>query len=214
MRGRSPGFCGGGLRERFAADHTNESGAPAEAGYDAAAAGGSSPLVATLTAPTHAPKAGEPWAYTIRATHRAGKPIEGTATVTVVAAAGQVIDGVGISPASITATVPSSPGIAYGRWRVTTPAGTAVSDLVFSIPGPTLTGFSPLSGSPGSTVTLTGADLSDVTSISLGLVDTSFTITSPTSITATVPSGGLSYGRWRATNSVGTAVDFDVFTVS
>ena len=58
--------------------------------------GGSSPLVATLTAPTHAPKAGEPWAYTIRATHRAGKPIEGTATVTVVAAAGQVIDGVGI----------------------------------------------------------------------------------------------------------------------
>jgi len=96
MRGRSPGFCGGGLRERFAADHTNESGAPAEAGYDAAAAGGSSPLVATLTAPTHAPKAGEPWPYTIRATNRAGKPIEGTATVTVVAAAGQVIDGVGI----------------------------------------------------------------------------------------------------------------------
>ena len=118
------------------------------------------------------------------------------------------------SPTSITATVPSSPGLAYGRWRVTTPAGTAVDDLVFSIPGPTLTGFSPLSGSPGSTVTLTGADLSDVTSVSLGLVDTSFTTTSPTSITATVPSAGLSYGRWRATNSVGTAVDFDIFTVS
>jgi len=49
-----------------------------------------------LTAPTPTPAVGEPWPYTIRVTDRRGKPVQGTATVTVVTPSGQKIDGVGI----------------------------------------------------------------------------------------------------------------------
>lgn len=54
-----------------------------------------SKLIATLTAPTHKPTAGEPWPYAIRVTNSAGKAVSGTATVTVETATGQVVDGVG-----------------------------------------------------------------------------------------------------------------------
>lgn len=35
------------------------------------------------------------WPYTIRVTDRTSRPVEGTATITVVTAAGEVVDGVG-----------------------------------------------------------------------------------------------------------------------
>lgn len=52
-------------------------------------------LRVALTAPTHTPAAGEPWPYTIHVTDRDGKPVQGTATVTVVTADGKTVDGVG-----------------------------------------------------------------------------------------------------------------------
>ena len=77
---------------------------------------------------------------------------------------------------------------------------------------PIVTGFSPSGGAAGSTVVLTGTGFANITEVSLGFVPASFTVDSPTRITVTVPSG-LEYGRWRVTNAVGTAVDYDVFTL-
>jgi uncharacterized protein YjiK len=115
------------------------------------------------------------------------------------------------SPTQITATVP--PGVAYGYWRVTTGAGTAVSPLVFTVASPTITGFSPASGGVGGTVTISGARFTGTTSVTLGFVSASFTVDSPTQITATVPPG-VSYGRWRVANPVWTAAHPVVFTVT
>jgi thermitase len=115
------------------------------------------------------------------------------------------------SPTQITATVP--PGVGYGYWRVTTGAGTSVSPLVFTVSSPTISTYSPASGGVGSTVTVTGTRFTGTTSVTLGFVNASFTVDSPTQITATVPSG-VSYGRWRVSNPVWTAIDPVVFTVT
>jgi thermitase len=114
------------------------------------------------------------------------------------------------SPTQVTATVP--PGVGYGYWRVTTGGGTSVSPHVFTVSSPTISSFSPLSGGVGSTVTIAGAGFTGATSVTLGFVNASFTVDSPTQITATVPPG-VSYGRWRVVNAVWTAADPVVFTV-
>jgi thermitase len=114
------------------------------------------------------------------------------------------------SPTQITATVPA--GVSYGRWRATTGSGTVASD-VFTVSAPTIAGYSPTSGGVGTTVTLTGSNFSDVTSVTLGYVAASFTVDSPTQITATVPAG-LSYGRWRIANPVWTAAHSVVYSVT
>ena len=115
------------------------------------------------------------------------------------------------SPTQITAAVP--PGVGYGYWRVTTGVGTVLSPLVFTVSSPNISSFSPASGGVGSTVTVTGTNLSGATSVTLGFVNASFTVDSPTQITATVPVG-VSYGRWRVANPVWTAADPLVFTVT
>jgi hypothetical protein len=115
------------------------------------------------------------------------------------------------SPTQITATVP--PGLSYGRWRVTTPGGTAVNELVFTVTPPEIASFSPASGSTGSNVTITGSGFLNVSQVTLGNVNASFTVDSPTRITATVPAG-LEYGRWRVLTPQWTAVDPIVYTVT
>jgi thermitase len=115
------------------------------------------------------------------------------------------------SATQITAVVPA--GVAYGRWRVTGPGGTAVSALVGSVPLPTITGISSQHAGTGSTVTITGGGFQDATGVTLGFVPVgAYTVNSPTSITATIPSG-LEYGRFRVTTPVGTGVSATVFTV-
>ena len=114
------------------------------------------------------------------------------------------------SSTQIRAIVPL--GVGYGYWRVTTGAGTSVSPLVFTVSSPAISSFSPTNGGVGSTVTITGAGFTGATSVTLGFVNASFTVDSPTQITATVPPG-VSYGRWRVANPVWTAVDPVVFTV-
>src|SRR5438874_13350691 len=90
------------------------------------------------------------------------------------------------SPTQITAAIPAD--VAYGRWRVSNAFGTGASDLVGSVPLPTITGISSQYGAPGSTVTITGSGFSDVTDVTLGFVAvSSYTVASPTSIVATVP---------------------------
>ena len=115
------------------------------------------------------------------------------------------------SPTQITATVPS--GVAYGRWRVTTGAGTLLNELVFTVTPPDITSFAPGTGATGSAVTITGSGFLNVSSVTLGNVSATFTVNSPTQITATVPAG-VAYGRWRVITPLWTAADPIVFSVT
>src|SRR5436190_12482479 len=111
------------------------------------------------------------------------------------------------SPTSITAVVPAGTP-SPGRWRVVTPDGTAVYDPLFTVTGtPTITSVSPGSGPVGTAVTISGSNFT--TNSTVTFYDTpspSFTVNSPTSITAVVPAGTPSPGRWRVINPAYTAV--------
>jgi hypothetical protein len=74
-----------------------------------------------------------------------------------------------------------------------------------SVPAlPTITSFSPTSGGQGAQVTITGTNLSQATSVSFGSVTASFfTVTSPTTIIATVGAGAS--GSVSVTTPGGTA---------
>ncbi len=116
------------------------------------------------------------------------------------------------SSTQITATVPA--GVSFGRWRVTTPAFTAVDyDVFTTTPARTDFTFSPAVGAPATTVTLTGTGFATATSVTLGYVPGTFTVDSPTQITATVPQR-VEYGRWRINSAAGTLVNEIVFSVS
>jgi Ca2+-binding RTX toxin-like protein len=77
---------------------------------------------------------------------------------------------------------------------------------------PTVTSFSPASGAVGSTVTLTGTNLSGATAVRLGGVAAAFTVDAPTTITATVPAQGVT-GPFSVTTPGGTATSASSFTV-
>lgn len=114
------------------------------------------------------------------------------------------------SPTRITAIVP--PGQPYGRWRVATPLGVAVSSAVFSVPLPQVLELDRLLAPVGAAVTITGSGFDDVRSVTMGFVETGFTVHSSTRITAVVPPG-QPLGRWRVTNAAGTGVGDVVFAV-
>jgi alpha-tubulin suppressor-like RCC1 family protein len=92
------------------------------------------------------------------------------------------------SPTSITATAP--PGSGTVAVSVTTPSGTSppvAADLYTYVPPPQLTKLSPKAGTTagGTTVTITGANFVDVTSVKFGAVPaSSFVVNSSTTITA------------------------------
>jgi IPT/TIG domain/Fibronectin type III domain/Calcineurin-like phosphoesterase len=119
------------------------------------------------------------------------------------------------SNTSITAVVPAGTP-SPGRWRVVTPDGTAVYDAAFTVTGtPTITSVSPTSGAVGSAVTITGSNLANVTKVTFyDSPSPSWTLNSPTSITAVVPAGTPSPGRWRVVNPAYTAVYDPTFTVT
>jgi len=81
-------------------------------------------------------------------------------------------------------------GATAGPVSVTTPLGTAISPDDFVVLGkePFINSFSPLSGKPGDVITLTGVNFSDALAVLFnGLNASSFSVTSPTQIRATVP---------------------------
>ena len=97
------------------------------------------------------------------------------------------------SPTQITAVAPAGSGIR--DVTVTTPSGTSAAsraDLYTYIPAPTVTGISPTSGpdSGGTTVTITGTDLSGTTDVEFGSTPaTDVSGDGPTQLTATAPPG-------------------------
>jgi len=116
------------------------------------------------------------------------------------------------SDTQITASVPK--GATTGTISVTTPDGTGVSNVDFSIPcPPTITSFSPTSGAVGTSVTINGTNFTGATSVKFATTSASFTVNSNTQITATVPSGATT-GRISVTTPAGTATSSGTFTVA
>ena len=115
-----------------------------------------------------------------------------------------------LSSTTITAIVNNG---ATGNVSVVTPNGTAAR-AVFTYGAasgpPTITGFSPASGTYGDTVTIQGINLSQVGTISFGnQTALSYTIESDTVITAVVGTGTT--GNINATASAGNATSASVF---
>ena len=81
-------------------------------------------------------------------------------------------------------------------------------------PPPTITSFTPTSGATGSSVTITGTNLTGTTAVTFGGIGGgTFTVDSPTQITATVPTLALT-GPISVTTPGGTATSSTSFTVS
>ena len=115
------------------------------------------------------------------------------------------------SPSQITATVPA--GAATGQIAVTTPGGTATSSNAFTVtPGPTISTFSPTSGSVGKSIRVNGTNFTGATSVRFNGVSASFTVDSSTQITAIVPAGA-STGKISVVTPSGTATSTGNFTV-
>ncbi|MCY1078835.1 IPT/TIG domain-containing protein [Archangium lansingense] len=114
------------------------------------------------------------------------------------------------SDTRVTAKVPD--GAFSGPITIVTDAGSASSSTSFTvIPEPEPTGFSPRYGAAGTTVTLTGNNLTGATEVSFDGDDAAFTVVDSTRITATVPSGATT-GELRVYTPDGSAT-FGVFTV-
>ena len=97
------------------------------------------------------------------------------------------------SPTSITVTAP--PGVlGLNDITVTTPGGTsptsAADRFTYTVPpAPAVTKVAPASGPNGTFVTVTGTNFAGATAVNFGANASTFTVNSPTSISATVPPG-------------------------
>lgn len=107
-----------------------------------------------------------------------------------------------VDASTITATLTTG---ATGDVSVTGPGGTGtLTGFTFIYPVPTITGISPASATEGETVTITGTNFSNTTTVSFGgTAATSFTVVSNTEIKAIVGAG--SSGNISVTTPVGTA---------
>ena len=115
------------------------------------------------------------------------------------------------SATQITATVPAN--ATTGPLSVATSAGAATSAASFTV-APRIASFTPIGGSPGTRITIAGANFSRATAVTFG-VNATFTVDSTTQITATVPDGATT-GKIGVTTAVGTATspsDFSVTTM-
>jgi hypothetical protein len=116
------------------------------------------------------------------------------------------------SATAIQATVPS--GATTGPISVTTPSGTATSagDFTVTAAPPTITSFGPTSGPVGTSVQINGTSLDGASTVTFNGVSANFTVTSSTTIQATVP-GAATTGAISVTTPGGTATSANSFTV-
>ncbi|MET9470838.1 MULTISPECIES: IPT/TIG domain-containing protein [unclassified Streptomyces] len=111
-----------------------------------------------------------------------------------------------VSATQITAiSPPGSTG--FAQITVITPGGTGGGAAFQYVALPTLTDLSPDQGPPtgGTTVTLTGTNLGDVTAVRFGTIATAFTIVSAMQITATAPTGSAGAVQVTVTSPGGTS---------
>ncbi len=118
------------------------------------------------------------------------------------------------SDIQVVTSVPS--GATTGKISIDTPTGTATSQADFTVSAagaPIITSFSPQSGSPGSTVTLTGSNFTGTTLVQFNGVSAGFTVNSATQITTTVPNGSTT-GLISVTNASGLGTSPGSFVVT
>ena len=116
-----------------------------------------------------------------------------------------------VNNTTIVFSVPA--GSTTGFITATATGGTAVGPLFTVILPPGITSMSPASGPAGTVVTITGADLTGVNSLTLnGVAITGFTVVNNTTITFTVPIGATS-GNVVVTNAAGSSAGV-LFTVT
>jgi len=113
------------------------------------------------------------------------------------------------SATQITATVPVD--ATTGKITVTTPAGSASSSNFK--PLPTITSFSPMSGSAGITVTISGANFLETSSVKFNGKGAAFVVNSSVQIAAVVPSG-VTTGQIKVQTPAGTATSTGTFTAA
>jgi IPT/TIG domain-containing protein/Regulator of Chromosome Condensation (RCC1) repeat protein len=142
-------------------------------------------------------------------------------TVTIVGnaftgATSVLFNGIPAVPATVTATkiavvVPAD--ASTGKLSVVTPSGSGQSAGIFRVV-PRITSFGPGSGPAGTSVTITGSGLTDVTSVKFhGVLDTSASVDSDHQITAHVPTLATT-GRIAVTTAGGTALSPTSFVVT
>ena len=117
-----------------------------------------------------------------------------------------------LSSTQLTARVSS--GTTTGKITVTTSGGTATSAANFIVIfKPTVTGFTPGSGVPGTPVVITGTNFDTATAVAFDTASTTaFTINSPTQITVNVPSAAKT-GKIKVTNPAGAGWSVGTFLV-
>jgi hypothetical protein len=117
------------------------------------------------------------------------------------------------SPTDITAHVAS--GSTTGPISVTTSYGTATSGGSFTVtvPPPSISSFTPTSGPIGTLVDIQGNGFTRASSVTFGGTAASYTVNSPTDVTAQVPAGATS-GQISVTTPGGTATTSSLFTVT
>lgn len=119
------------------------------------------------------------------------------------------------STGEIRAQAPAGAGA--GPITVITDAGSATSAGSFSVqavsPLPAISFFNPISGQAGAQIIITGSNFINVTSVRFNGVAAGFFVSSPSSITATVPANALS-GPISVTTTAGTATSAMIFTVN
>jgi hypothetical protein len=118
-----------------------------------------------------------------------------------------------VSDSQITARVPS--GATSGPVTVVTPQGTATSAGSFTVAAaaPTIEGFSPASGAPGTPVAIAGRNFAGTTSVKFNGAAASFTLSSEGQLYAKVPAGATT-GTISVTTANGTAASAATFTVT
>src|SRR5258708_22953214 len=83
-------------------------------------------------------------------------------------------------------TAAPAAGATTGKVTVVIPSGNLVSRQTFKVT-PTITKFSPTSGTVGTSVVITGMSLSQTTAVKFGTVAATFTVNSNTQLTTTAP---------------------------
>jgi len=118
-----------------------------------------------------------------------------------------------VSSTEITAIVPA--GATSGVVTVVTPSGTLKTIVIFNVDAtPQIKSFTPKKGPVGTTVTITGVNLTQTTNVTFDGIDaTTFTVKSNTKLTAMVPEGAET-GTIAITTPAGTATSAASFTVT
>lgn len=117
------------------------------------------------------------------------------------------------SDSSLTVTVPA--GATSGTVQVNSDHGSDTATWTLSAAAaPSITSFTPTSGPPGTSVTITGANFTGATSVKFnGTPASAFTVNSATSITAS-PASGATTGTISVTTANGTGTSSGSFTVT